>query len=420
MEFIIFLLLIATIVLSIKITQKDRIIKELTIFSDKLVDEKNELKRNSDKKLEIERLNNEIGNKEKKLKSLNEEVEIIEMYSLYEPRYNFSNSSQYKGKLEIIRNNQKSMIKNKTAVNYSSEWIVNGSKREGTKLINDNIKMILRTFNAECEAAINKVKSSNIETIENRIFRSYEQLNKLNEINEISITEDFLNLKYEELYLGYEYEQKKEEEREILREEREQEREERRLQQEIEKQKRKIDKEILHYENVIDELEMKLLLASEKEKEKIQEQIDKLKDKIEEFSDEKEMLDYRLDNIGAGYVYIISNIGAFGENVFKIGVTRRLEPLERIRELSNASVPFKFDVHALIFSYQAYELEKELHSIFFDKRVNLINNRKEFFYTSIDKIEKVLEKYKDLTFDFNKIPEAEEYRGTLKLRKQEL
>ena len=130
----------------------------------------------------------------------------------------------------------------------------------------------------------------------------------------------------------------------------------------------------------------------------------------------KEELDYRLENIGAGYVYIISNIGAFGENIFKIGVTRRLEPLERIKELSSASVPFKFDVHALIFSYQAYNLEKELHNLFNDKRVNLINNRKEFFNISIDEIETALEKYKDLTFEFNKIPDAEEYRETLKLR----
>ena len=127
-------------------------------------------------------------------------------------------------------------------------------------------------------------------------------------------------------------------------------------------------------------------------------------------------MDYRLENIGAGYVYIISNIGAFGENIFKIGVTRRLEPLDRIRELSSASVPFKFDVHALIFSYQAYNLEKELHNLFDNKRVNLVNNRKEFFNISIEEVETALSKYKDLTFEFNKIPDAEEYRETLKLR----
>ena len=141
-----------------------------------------------------------------------------------------------------------------------------------------------------------------------------------------------------------------------------------------------------------------------------------MEDIINKYNNEKEELDYRLENIGAGYVYIISNIGAFGNDVFKIGVTRRLNPIERIMELSSASVPFKFDVHAMIFSYRAYELEKELHNKFNDSRVNLVNNRKEFFYTDILNIEKALEDYKDLTIEFNKTAEAEEYRETLKIR----
>ena len=143
-----------------------------------------------------------------------------------------------------------------------------------------------------------------------------------------------------------------------------------------------------------------------------------MREKIERFNDEKEELEERLENTGAGYVYIISNIGAFGENVYKIGVTRRLEPLERIKELSSASVPFKFDVHALIFSYQAMDLEKELHKTFDKKRVNLVNGRKEFFNITIEEIEKVLEKYKNLTFEFRKEADAEEYRETLKLKKE--
>ena len=158
------------------------------------------------------------------------------------------------------------------------------------------------------------------------------------------------------------------------------------------------------------------MIASENEKEELENKLSEIKEIVEKYNDEKEELDYRLENIGAGYVYIISNIGAFGENVFKIGVTRRLEPTERISELSSASVPFKFDVHALIFSYQAFELEKELHNYFNDKRVNMVNNRKEFFNITIEEIERALEKHKDLTFEFNKIPDAEEYRETLKLR----
>ena len=349
------------------------------------------------------------------LEAVNDELNV-ESFGLYKPRYDFANSSQYKFKLEEIRNKQKEMMKNKKAVHYSENWTVDGSASKGRKMTNDNIKMILRAFNSDCEAAINKIKFSNLERIENRIYKSFEQLNKLNEVNKVSITQDFLNLKFDELHLGYEYEQRKELEKELLREEREKERENKKVLQEIERKKRSINKEISHYENALNELENKILIASDNEKLELENKLSEIKEIIEKYNDEKEELDYRLENIGAGYVYIISNIGAFGENVFKIGVTRRLEPLERIKELSSASVPFKFDVHALIFSYQAFELEKELHNYFNNKRVNMINNRKEFFNITIDEIESVLNKYKDLTFEFNKIPDAEEYRETLKLR----
>lgn len=357
----------------------------------------------------------ELNERKALLEAVNDELNV-ESFGLYKPRYDFANSSQYKFKLEEIRNKQKEMIKNKKAVHYSENWTVDGSASKGRKMTNDNIKMILRAFNSDCEAAINKIKFNNLEKIENRIYKSFEQLNKLNEVNKVSITQDFLNLKFDELHLGYEYEQRKELEKELLREEREKERENKKVLQEIERKKRSINKEISHYENALNELENKILIASDNEKLELENKLSEIKEIIEKYNDEKEELDYRLENIGAGYVYIISNIGAFGENVFKIGVTRRLEPLERIKELSSASVPFKFDVHALIFSYQAFEFEKELHNYFNNKRVNMINNRKEFFNITIDEIESVLNKYKDLTFEFNKIPDAEEYRETLKLR----
>ena len=364
---------------------------------------------------ELLKTTNQLNKQKEKLEAVNDELNM-ESFALYKPKYDFANSSQYKFKLEEIRKNQKEMIKSKKAVHYSKDWTINGSASEGRKMTNNNIKMILRSFNSDCEAAINKIKFSNLERIENRIYKSFEQLNKLNEINQVSIAQEFLNLKFDELHLGYEYEQKKELEKELLREEREKEKENRKVLQEIEKKKRSINKEILHYENAIDEIENKILISSEKEKEELENKLSEIREIVEKYNDEKEELDYRLENIGAGYVYIISNIGAFGENIFKIGVTRRLEPLERIRELSSASVPFKFDVHALIFNYQAYNLEKELHNLFDNKRVNLINNRKEFFNISIEEVETALAKYKDLTFEFNKIPDAKEYRETLKLR----
>lgn len=340
----------------------------------------------------------------------------MEEFGLYKPRYDFASSLEYKDKLNVIREMQKAMIKSKSAVNYSENWTVDGSKAKGKKMTNNNIKMILRSFNNECEAAINKVKFSNIQSIEKRIHSSFNQHNKLNDSNKVSLTQRFLDLKLQELYLAFEYEQKKEEEKEALREQREKEKEEKALQKEIDSKKKVIHKEMSHLENVISELELKLIVADESEKNSLELQILELKENLNKFEEEIEELDYRTAHAAAGYVYVISNIGSFGEDIVKIGVTRRLDPLERINELSSASVPFKFDVHALIFSYDAYNLESNLHNKFSDKRLNIVNNRKEFFKISIDEIENELQAYKDLTIDFSKVPEAQEYRESLKIK----
>ena len=128
-------------------------------------------------------------------------------------------------------------------------------------------------------------------------------------------------------------------------------------------------------------------------------------------------VDYREANRKAGYVYIISNIGAFGENVYKIGMTRRLDPNERIYELSDASVPFNFDVHAMIFTEDAPALETALHNAFQDKKLNKINARREFFAVSLDEIKSEVRKNFDKTVEWIDVPEAEQYRQSLLLIK---
>ncbi|MFW7359607.1 DUF4041 domain-containing protein [Vagococcus fluvialis] len=342
---------------------------------------------------------------------------LMESYGLYVPKYDFATSLGYKEKITSIRSTQKQMIKDKSAVNYFDNWAVDGSKAKGRKMTNDNIKQILRSFNNECEASINKVKYNNIQSIEKRIKTSFEQLNKLNKSIKLSITNEFLNLKLNELYLAYEYERKKQDEKEALKEQREREREEKALQKEIQSKKKVIDKDIKHYQNLIDELKKKISeSSSDEERDSIEQQIIDLGVKVKEREEEKEELDYRTAHASAGYVYIISNIGAFGDDVVKIGVTRRIDPLERISELSSASVPFKFDVHALIFSYDAYKLETELHQYFNSYRINKVNNRKEFFKVPISKIEEKLAEYGELTIDFRANVDAEEYRESLVLK----
>lgn len=380
-----------------------------------------------DKKKELDELNSNVEklSTEKKtladkLNELSQKIDnansTIEMqeYGLYEPKYDFATSLGYKEKLTEIRKNQKEMIRKKVAVDYREDWTVDGSKAKGTKMTNDSIKLVLRAFNNECEAAINKVKYSNYDSIQKRIERSYEQINKLTSVTQVSISYYYLDSKLEELALAYEYAKKKEQEKEELREQRQREREEKALQKEVAQKKKVIDKEINHFKNVIAELQEKLKsITDDNEATAINKQLSELEQKIGERDREKEELDYRTANASAGYVYIISNIGSFGKDVFKIGVTRRLDPTERISELSSASVPFKFDIHALIFSYDAYKLETELHNYFDNYKINKVNNHKEFYKIPIEKIKEKLAEYKELTIDFEEMADAEEYRQTL-------
>lgn len=300
------------------------------------------------------------------------------------------------------------------ATNTNTSWTMNNSKRQGIKLTKKYIKMILRSFNSECDVQIQKVTYRNIKTTSERIESIFTQLNKLYSMTGVEIHRDYLNLKVSEMYLAFEYATKKQEEKEVLREERvierERKKEERKLQEEIRNEKAKINHEIKHHKSILKRLNSKRKLTeSEKDNERITNQINEVEKKIEDFKLANENLDFRANNLSAGYVYIISNIGAFGKDIIKIGVTRRLEPLERIKELSSASVPFTYDVHALVFSDSAFKLENELHKYFNEYRVNKVNPRKEFFKVTIDEIEKKLRDYGDLTIDFNREVEAYEY-----------
>lgn len=143
-----------------------------------------------------------------------------------------------------------------------------------------------------------------------------------------------------------------------------------------------------------------------------------LESKLDNIEQSIKSLDYRQSNQRAGYVYVISNIGAFGENVYKIGMTRRLNPQDRVDELGDASVPFRFDVHAMIFSDDAPALEAALHKAFEDKKVNMVNQRREFFKVTLDEIKDVVRKNFDKTVEFIEYPDAEQYRESELIRKQ--
>ena len=342
----------------------------------------------------------------------------IQSFGLYNPRYSFMRADEYRSRLLEIRAKQKAMITEKTAVSGSSGWTVNDSEAKGRKMIADMKKLLLRAFNAECDDVVEHVTYSNIDRSEKRITASRDAISKLGTIMHIEITPEYYKLKIEELYLAFEYAQKKQEEKEAQREAREEMREAAKLAREIEEERKKLEKEQSHYKNALKTVTAQLATASDEDKASIEEKKAQLEAQLKKIDKEFADVDYREANQKAGYVYVISNIGAFGENVYKIGMTRRLDPQDRVDELGDASVPFNFDVHAMIFSNDAPKLEAALHSAFADRKLNFVNQRREFFRVSLDEIKKVVKENYDKSVEFVEFAPAEQYRESLLLQQQ--
>lgn len=345
-----------------------------------------------------------------------EDAITYQEFGLYTPRYNFVSSEEYKAALDKIRANQKAMIKNDTAISGSKTWTVDGSRSKGNKMVKDMKKLFLRAFNSDCEDVISKVKYSNYDMSLKKIQQSASSIQKLGTMMALYITPNYINSKIEELRLAFEYQQKKQEEKEAQKAARAEMREAAKLQKEIAEQRKKMEKEQTHYQTAYEKL-LKQLDAAPDNADLLQKKTE-LEAQLQDINKAMQDIDYREANQRAGYVYIISNIGAFGENVYKIGMTRRLDPQDRIDELGDASVPFNFDVHAMIFSDDAPALEAALHKAFEDRKLNMVNTRREFFNVTLDEIKAVVKKNFDKTVEFVDIPDAEQYRISQKMRNQ--
>lgn len=361
----------------------------------------------------VVQLQAQISQLQQQLGGLNEEIDMQE-YGIYRPTYEFANSDMYKDELKRVRQMQKDMIKAKTASTSLTGYQVNGSTAQGKKMVEDMQKLLLRAFNSECDDIIAHVRISNKDKAEQRIRSISDSISKLGKIMQISIAPQYVGLKIRELNLALDFTQKKEEEKERLRELRAQEREEAKAQKEIEEARKKLEKEQTHYQNALKSL------AAQLEKDPGNADLIAKKAELEaDIADTEKAIadvDYREANRRAGYVYVISNIGAFGEDVYKIGMTRRLEPMDRVNELGDASVPFNFDVHALIFTEDAPGLEAALHTAFENRKVNKVNPRREFFKVSLDEIKQVVRSNFDKTVEWVDVPEAEQYRQSLVMK----
>lgn len=359
---------------------------------------------------EISRLQSIIKDQQKNI-IVNDETIEMETFSLYQPRFAFASSEEYKYRINKIRDAQKDMIKRGVAATAPKSWTLNNSPSQGRKMVNDMVKLCIRSFNNECDTAVADVKFSNFDRCLNRIYKSAESIEKLGKIMCITIRPDYINSKVEELRLALEYQIKKQEEKEIQKEIRARQREEAKLAAEIAEARKNIDKERNHYERAYEQIKQQVsVCTSEVEKALLLEKQREIETKLGLIEEQIKKLDYREANQKAGYVYIISNIGSFGEDVYKIGMTRRLDPMDRIDELSVASVPFSFDVHAMIFTDDAPKLEAALHNAFKKKKVNLVNTRKEFFRVTLSEIKQVIKDNFDKTVEFKDVPDAEQFR----------
>ena len=399
--------------------QLQQAVENLRSQKEKLFREIQELeKRKQDFDQQLSELAKQIELKKNEIIVLDDEV-LFQSFGFYKPHYDLQNSEIYKAELSQCRSRQERLVKLGMAATFPTNFTFNNSRAEADKMIMDYVKLILRSFNNECDASIASVKFSNVDSIEKRIRKAFDVLNNLGKRLSIAIVPEYRALKIQELYLCYEYQVKKQEEKEEQKLIREQMREDAKLLKEIEAMKFKIEKEEKHFNKALENINARLKqVQTESEQNLLEKEQQEIMQRMSAIEKDKLDVQNREQNTRAGYVYIISNLGAFGENIYKIGVTRRLDPEDRVDELGDSSVPFDFDIHAMIFSEDAPTLENALHKAFEHKRLNMINRRREFFNVSLDDIELVVKKNFNKPVEFVKLADAAEYRESLMLKKQ--
>ncbi|MFJ7152301.1 DUF4041 domain-containing protein [Streptomyces sp. NPDC100445] len=335
-----------------------------------------------------------------------DETAMLQEAGIYAYRHALHDAIAYRSRLDTLQSEIKALSRAGHAVQAATDWTVNGSKREGQKMVRDFSKLMLRAYNAEAEYAVRSMRPHRLSSLVDRLCKSRETIAKLGATMHIRITDEYHNARVRELELTADFLQKKEEEKEAQREARARQREEAAVQRELDRQREKLDKELSHYQAALERLRDRGDEAG----------VAELQAKLAEIENALQDVESRKANVRAGYVYVISNVGAFGDRMVKIGLTRRLEPLDRIYELSGAAVPFRFDVHALIFSKDAVGLETELHRQFASQRVNQVNSRKEFFYATPAEVRDALQRFAGQhLIEFTEEPQALEWRAGQRL-----
>ncbi len=265
-----------------------------------------------------------------------QELQSVGYYAYHHPA---ETSVQLKDEWLRVQSEIKERIRSKSAISATTNFTFNNSTVQGRKFVTEMSRIMLRAYNAEAENCVKTVKAGNLAAASQRLFKAVEQISKQGQMIDLRVTDRYHRLRLRELELAADVHMKVQEEKAVERERREELREQRKVQQELQAARAKIEKELTHYSNAVAALEASGDSAG----------AERLRAKLADAQRALADVDYRAANIRAGHVYVISNIGAFGINMVKIGMTRRLEPMDRVRELGDASVPFRFDVHTLFF-----------------------------------------------------------------------
>ncbi|MCC5948225.1 MAG: DUF4041 domain-containing protein [Nitriliruptoraceae bacterium] len=372
---------------------------------------------------EIARLRSELAEVSRQLTSTRQELAkaqtdvietreaaLLQEVGIYEFRHRLEDAAAYKGRLAVLSDQFKTLARNGGAVVGATTWQVNGSAAQGRKMVKDFSKLMLRAYNNEADNLVRTMKPYKLESALSRLSKSRETIAKLGKTMSIEVTDEYHRLRTAELELTADYLAMVAEEKERAREERERLREERKAMAELKREEERLQKEANHRRSVLARLQTSG--ASPEELEAAQAALGEVESALQGVLD-------REANVRAGYVYVISNVGSFGEGIIKVGMTRRLEPMDRVHELGDASVPFKFDAHALVFSEDAVGLEADLHRALAAKRVNLVNLRREYFYASPAEIQTLMEARHGQLLQFDELPEAVEWHQSATIRRKE-
>jgi len=334
---------------------------------------------------------------------------LLQEVGIYEYSHPLDSADAYKGELAKIESACTEAVKRGEAVTSTKKWAINGSEKEGAKMVGDFSKLILRAYNTEADNIVRTLRPYALKAALARLDKLRTSIAKLGTSMKLAVTDEYHALRTREIQLTADYLAKVAEEKELEREEKARLREEEKARREFEAEQARLEKEQAHYQTVVAALVAKGDTDAAA----------KVEERLAEINAALEGVIERAANVRAGYVYVISNIGAFGERVVKIGLTRRLDPLDRVRELGDASVPFRFDVHAVIFSHDAVGLETSLHQEFASFRVNLVNERREFFYVPPSEVKAALRRLHGELLTYTDRPEALEWRQSETTRQRE-